>query len=174
MAKIPFTKLGLTKDSEINHVFWNDQDIEVKTYLPSIEKLELCSRIINESVDDHNFYNPGRVAIYQAIEIISAYTNIKFTDAQKEDPCKLFDLFRVSGLMTKIYNAIPEDEIQAIGSIVECTIDNIYKYKNSVLGILDTISTDYNNLDLDAQKIQKELGEGKNVEFLKDVLTKLG
>jgi hypothetical protein len=30
------------------------------------------------------------------------------------------------------------------------TIDNVYKYKNSIVRILDTISTDYSNLEFDA------------------------
>lgn len=174
MAKIGFTKLGLSKDAPINKVDWNGQVIEVKTYLPSQEKLELCSRIINNSVDNQNFYNPGRLAIFQAIEVIAAYTNINITEKQKEDPYKLFDLLHASGLATKIYNAIPENEIGAITSIVEATIHNIYEYKNSILGILDTVSTDYSNLDLDAQKIQKELADGNGIELLKDVVTKLG
>ncbi len=174
MAKVPFTKLGLTKDSYINHISWNDQDIEVKTYLPSIEKLELCSRIINESVDDQNFYNPGRVAIYQAIEMILAYTNINVTEKQKEDPCKLFDLLHSSGLAEQIYMKIPENELGAIQSIVEATIHNIYEYKNSALGILQAMSDDYDSLNLDATNIQEKLANKENVEFLQQVITKLG
>lgn len=174
MAKVGLTKLGLTKETPIKHINWNDQDIEIKTYLPSNDKLELCSKIINESVDDQNFYNPGRVAIFQAIEIIIAYTNVNVTDKQKEDPCKLFDLFTASGFLSAVYNQIPESELGAITSIVEATIENIYKYKNSVLGILESISTDYSNLELDATNIQKALKDGDGIEFLKDVMTKLG
>ena len=33
------------------------------------------------------------------------------------------------------------------------TIKNIYKQRNSVLGILETISTDYSTLNLDASEI---------------------
>ena len=73
----------------------------------------------------------------------------------------------------QIYAAIPENELGAIQSIVEATIHNIYEYKNSVMGILENVSTDYANLNLDAQKIQQELTAGNGVEFLKDVLTKL-
>lgn len=174
MAKVGLSKLGLSVNKDVEEISWNGQIIEVKQYLPSNEKLEVCSKIINESVDDQNFYNPGRVAIFQAIETLLAYTNINVTDKQKEDPCKLFDLLHSSGLAAQIYAAIPENELGAIQSIVEATIHNIYEYKNSVLGILENVSTDYSNLDLDAQKIQQQLSEGKGIELLKDVLTKLG
>ena len=42
------------------------------------------------------------------------------------------------------------------------------------MGILEIVSQDYSNLDLDAQKIQKEIADPENMELLKNVLTKLG
>jgi hypothetical protein len=42
------------------------------------------------------------------------------------------------------------------------------------MGILDSISADYNNLNLDATEIQKKIGDPENMALLKDVLTKLG
>lgn len=174
MAKVGLTKLGLSINKEIEHFIWNDQEIEVKQYLPSNDKLELCSLVINESSDDNNFYNPGRVAIFQAIETIAAYTNINITDKQKEDPCKLFDLLHSSGLAEKVYSLIPENEIGAITSIIEATIDNIYKYKNSFLGVIQAIGDEHNALDFSAEEIQKKIANSENIEFLKEVLTKLG
>ena len=54
------------------------------------------------------------------------------------------------------------------------TIDNIYAYRNSAFGILDTISTDYKDLEFDAEKLQQEIGDPENASFLKEVITKLG
>lgn len=173
MAKIAFTKLGLSVNKEVKEIEWNGQKIEVKQYLPSNEKLELCSKIINESVDDQNFYNPGRVAIFQEVEIILAYTNINVTDKQREDICKLFDMFS-NGFVQAVYSAIPEAEIGAITAIVEATIHNIYEYKNSILGILDTLKEDHDNLELDAIKIRDALANGENIEFLQEVMNRLG
>lgn len=174
MAKVTLSKLGLTKNTEIKTFVWNGQTIEVKQYLPMNEKLELCSRIINYSVDDNDkFYNPGKVAVYQCNEIILAYTNITATEKQKEDPAKLFDLFS-NGFSESVYKYIPTNEIGVITSIVDATIESIYKYKNSFLGILEAAQTDYDSLNLEAQNIQDALTKGEGVEFLKDVMTKLG
>ena len=41
MAKVSFTKLGLKKNEEVGILHINEQDIEVKQYLPINEKLEL-------------------------------------------------------------------------------------------------------------------------------------
>jgi hypothetical protein len=48
------------------------------------------------------------------------------------------------------------------------------KYRSSALGILDTVSQDYSNLDLDAIKIQQELNDPNNMSLLRAVVDKLG
>lgn len=174
MAKISFTKLGITKNANVITIYHNEQPIEIKEYLPVEEKLNLVSDIINNSVDTNNFYNPARVHIYKIIGIIQAYTNINFTDKQKEDIYKLFDLLVGSGLAKKIILAIPDEEMNFIQEATEETIKSIYNYKNSALGIMETISQDYSNLNLDATEIQQKLADPTNMEFLKTVLTKMG
>ena len=51
---------------------------------------------------------------------------------------------------------------------------NIVAYRNSAMGIMEAISADYSNLDLNATDIQKKLNDPDNMALLKDVLTKLG
>lgn len=175
MAKVSFTKLGLTKNSNVSIVEWGDQKIEVKDYLPMSEKLELVSTIINNSIDDNGYYNPIRVYIHTIIEIILAYTNITVTEKQKEDILKLYDLFVSSGLSGKIIGeTINPYEYKQIQSWIHETINSIYNYKNSVMGILDTISEDYSELNLDAEQVQQQLSNKENFALVRDILTKLG
>lgn len=175
MAKVSFTKLGLTKNSDVSIVEWNGQQIEVKDYLPMSEKLDLVSTIINNSIDDNGYYNPMRVYIHTIIEVILAYTNISVTEKQKEDILKLYDLFVSSGLSGKIIGeTINPYEYQQLQKWIHETINSIYNYKNSVMGILDTISTDYSDLKLDAETIHEKIADPEQLGLLKDVLTKLG
>ena len=174
MAKIAFTKLGLKVDKENEIINWNDQEIEIKQYLPVNEKLELISRIINNSAEDKKFYNVGKIEIFTTLEIIFAYTNINFTDKQKEDVCKLYDLFMSSDLMDEIFAHIPESELDWISDTVKDTIESIYSYQNSVMGILDSINQDYSNLNLDATENQKKIADPENLELHKSIMTRLG
>lgn len=174
MAKVGFTKLGLKVNQDINYIEFNEQTIEVKQYLPVNDKLELISNVINASHDDNNFANPVKVSIFTTLEILYAYTNINFTDKQKEDPTKLYDMLISSGLVAAVINTIPETEYQEVLCGVSDSIDAIYTYRNSVMGILDTISADYSNLNFDATEIQKKIGDPENMALLKQVLTKLG
>lgn len=174
MAKISFTKLGLKVNQEIKTITFNEQTIEVKQYLPVNDKLELISRVINASADENNFANPVKISIFTSLEIIYAYTNINFTDKQKEDIPKLYDMLMSSGLIAEVVKAIPEAEYQEIICGISDSIEAVYNYRNSVMGILENISTDYSALDLDAAAIQKKIADPDNMAFLKDVLTKLG
>ena len=174
MAKLAFTKLGLSKNQEVKIVEFNGQDIEVKQYLPVNEKFEVISNIINRSADDNNFANPLKVEIFTTLEIISAYTNISFTEKQKEDPSKLFDLVVSSDLYEIIIHNIPSTEIKSLQDYINSTIDAVYKYRNSIMGLLENITADYRNLNLEATEIQKKLADPNNMQLLRDVLTKLG
>ena len=174
MAKVSFAKLGLIKNQEVKNVEWGEYSIEVKQYLPINEKLNLISNVINAAHDENNYSNPVKVDVYTALEIMYAYTNINFTDKQKEDVTKLYDLIVSSGLYAKILEAIPGSEHCNLLNAIKKSIDAIYAYQNSVMGILDTISTDYSNLDLDASEIQKKIGDPENMELLRNILTKLG
>ena len=174
MAKLAFTKLGLKTNNQIKTVLFNEQEIEVKQYLPINEKLEMISNVINLSADDNNFANPVKVSVFTTLEILFHYTNITFTEKQKEDPVKLYDLVISNGLMSEIIKAIPEGEYAEVLCSIEDSISAIYTYRNSVLGILETVSADYSNLAFEASEIQKSLADQDNMAFLRSIMKKLG
>lgn len=174
MAKVPFTKLGLSKNAEIKNISWNDQIIEVKQYLPVNDKLILISNVINSSADENRFMNPVKVDVCLALEILFNYTNINFTDKQKEDYAKLYDLVYSSNLMEQIINNIPDEEYDDLCSGVWRSINEVYNYKNSIHGILKSVNEDYSNLSMDAKAIHSDLADPENMKLLKDVLAKLG
>ena len=174
MAKVSLTKLGLKINQNVKNIEFNEQIIEVKQYLPINEKLELISSVINSAADENNFSNPVKENVFLTLEILYHYTNINFTDKQKEDPVKLYDLVVSSGLVNKITDLIPEEELDEVINGVAQSVKAIYAYRNSVLGILESISQDYSALNLDATEIQQKLADPDNIALLKQVLTKLG
>ena len=174
MAKIPFSKLGVKVKSDITLLVWGDYNIEVRKYLPMEEKANLITNILNASIDNNKFYNPLKVKVFLALETLYAYTNLSFTEKAKENYLKLYDSVKSSGLLDKVISSIPEDEWNGLVFAMEETISKIYEYNNSVLGLLDNISNDYSSLALEATEIQKKIAQGNGVEFLQDVMTKLG
>lgn len=174
MAKVAFTKLGLKKNEEVKVVNIGDNEIEVKQYLPVNEKLLLITRVLQQAADDNNFSNPIKLEVFTCLEIVFTYTNISFTEKQKEDLIKLYDLFESNGIFNIIIQALPKPEYEAIIDGVEKCSNAVYTYRNSVLGILDAMTTEYNNLQFDASDIQSKLADPENIQLLKGIMEKLG
>lgn len=174
MSRVPFTKLGLKKVEDTKNITICDQVIEVKQYLPISDKINIITNVIENSADDNNFANPVKVEVFANLEIMYAYTNISFTDKQKEDPTKLYDLLEENGVIAEVIATIPENEYALLLGWIDETIEAFYTYRNSVMGIMEQISADYNNLSLDVAAIQQKLADPQNLELLKSVMTKLG
>lgn len=175
MAKVPFSKLQAKVSGEVSNLSYHNlagEEIhyEVKHYLPFAEKLDLVSRIINQSIDDNGFYNPMRVKYNMVLEIVYAYTNLSFTEKMKEDSFKLYDILVSSGIFEDIINVIRESDWKEIEENVWMTIENLYKYKNSIMGVLDAISNDYSDLNFNLNEIQDKIANPEQLAFLKEIL----
>lgn len=174
MAKIAFSKLGLKVNNSEIPIYIGDQVIAVKQYLPIADKLFLIQTVIQEAHDiDNNFSNPVKTDVYQTMEIIFNYTDISFTDKQKEDIPGLYDKLVSSGTWEKIKQAIPDSEIKAIHRGVTQTIDAFYRYRNSVMGVLDNVKTDYSDLNLNLDELTEKITDPEALKFVKDFLTKV-
>lgn len=174
MAKVSFTKLKCKVETSIAYVEWEGETIEVKQYLPIQEKLALIGRVITQAHEqDENYSNPVKVDVFRELEMIFAYTNISFTDKQKEDLPKLYDMIYCSGLLKAIKDVIPDDEKNDILFGIEDSIEAVYKYQNSVLGILDTIKENYNDMDFDLTQLNEKIADPNTMGLVKDILTKL-
>ena len=174
MAKISFIKLGLTKNNEVASFDWNGQIVEVKQYLPIQEKMDLIAAVLNQCQDENNFINEAKMALFMNLEVVYRYTNINFTEKQKGDPAKLYDLLAGSGLFDDIFAVLPQREYKSIVMWLGKTAEHIYNYRNSVYGILDAISTDYKDLELNATKIAETLGDPEQLHLLRDILNNFG
>lgn len=174
MAKIAFTKLALTKNTDVASFDWNGQTIEVKQYLPIQEKMDLIAAVLNQCQDENNFINEAKISLYMHLEIVYRYTNISFTDKQKEDPAKLYDLLAGSKFFDDVFTVLPQSEYRSIATWLGQIAEHIYAYRNSIYGILDAIKTDYSTLDFDAESIRQKIADPEALTLLKDVLSKLG
>lgn len=171
MAKISFNKLGLKKQNKITTLTIGDQDIEIKQYLPIEEKLDFLTRVVNKVVEQSpNFPNSIQATTLSALEMIYTYTNIQFTEKQKEDFCKTYNLMDENGLIKKILDCIPTSERRMLQDGLNSILSELYTYRNSARGILESLSTDYNNLNLDIESLQEKIKDPESLQLLKDIL----
>lgn len=170
MAKVSFTKLGLKLNQDIKTIEWNGQNIEIKQYLPINDKLQIITNILNNAEDDSKFANPVKVLVFLHLEMLYNYTNINFTDKQKEDPSKLFDICASGGLIDTIIDAIPVEEYDFLVDSTNKIVKAIYKYHNSVLGVLEAVFNDYNETNLNISELASKLTDPEALNMLKEIL----
>ena len=171
MARIPFTKLKCKINTNEIPVQIGEETIAVKQYLPVQEKLELIGKVVMQAHEqDENYSNPVKAGVYRDLEVIFAYTNISFTDKQKEDLPKLYDMLYSSGIINEVLKNIPKNEYTEIVLGVKDSIEAIYKYQNSALGILDNIKSNYNQTEFDVEALQKALADLGNSPVVKEIL----
>lgn len=173
MAKIAFSKFGLKPNTEVKTIEWGGQNIEVLQYLPIQGKLALIGRVVsNAHEEDANYSNPVKAKVFTDLEIIFEYTNISFTEKQREDLPKLYDVLSSSGLLDAIIKSIPTEEYEMIVKGIFDSTEAIYKYQNSVLGILDALKgnlEDIENIDVDG--VKNELHAVASLPLIKDLLS---
>ena len=153
--------------------------IKVKQYLPLEEKFKIINEVAQLVIDERDFVNLLNLRVWTDLTLIRHYTDIdleeQFNSEEIEKECKeVYDLFFVNKVFDDAFNVIPASEFAQINEMIANTVHEFYKYRNSIKGILESVSADYSNLDLDATEIQKKLNDPENVGFLKEVMNKLG
>lgn len=176
MAKVSFSKLGVKPNNDVEEVKFGNTTIEIKQYLSMADKIQLIERVVNAAAPSSGdrIINWAYVNVMIDLLLVEYYSNISFTDKQKEDTYKFYDNLFGSGLGDLIIDAIPEDELNWIVENVNLIIESVFTYKTSAMGIFEGISDDYKNLDLNADDIKAKLADRNGVEFLQEVLDKMG
>lgn len=152
----------------------NEQEIEVVQYMPIQDKLAMIERILNFTIDDTGFLNPVRLEVFTVLEIISTYTNINITDKMMENAPKTYDSLMINGVIDAIIEAIPEDEYNAIFDAIEDCAEHTVNYLNSFVGMMKTVTENYNAAKMDVDQIMNDLDDSNKIGLVKDILEKLG
>lgn len=176
MAKVAFSKLSLKENKDVNTIVFNDIEIEIKKYLSIEDKLNMISAAINNAMDENGDINSVVLEAHFNLQVVFYYTNLTFTDKQKENLVKLYDLLKGSGLMDAVIDAIGFDNEEYYDSYRGCksTVNEIMTKKQSARGIMEDIVANYGNMSFDTAEMQKNLSDPNNLTLLKNIMDKLG
>lgn len=143
----------------------NGISIEILKYLPVNEKYNLINDVLLKSYEN-GIYNPIRLDMYFALNLVYKYSNISFTEKQKEDEAKIYDTLQSTGIMDKIIDAIEDDEYNNLYTLLVETEDKYHEYRKTIAGMLNDFSKQLNeNADL-----LKELTESFDPNQFQNVL----
>lgn len=134
MSKITYSSLKLKLNSEIKEIDFNGNKIEVKQFLPIQDQIDLIDITLQKSKEE-NLYNPLKVNMYFHLNLIYLYTNLSFTDKQREDEEKIYDILDSNGLIDEVVKAIPERQYVDLLNKTAEKIENELKYNTTAASI---------------------------------------
>lgn len=139
MAKVSYSNLKLKVNSSIKKI--ENTEIEVLQYLPIEDKYDLINIALQKSRTEGK-YNPLLLDTFFHLFIVYMYTNISFTDKQKENEYKIYDTLKSNGLLDTILTYIPDEEYNELYSFLIEDLEKREKYDLSISGLISTIVND--------------------------------
>ena len=137
--------------------------------------MDIAQQVIQQVIDFNNeFLNEFAFHMYMDLAIVFNYTNLSFTDKQKEDLYKLYDLLIGSGFIKELKKQVDCNQTDDLEVYTYETLNEYYKYHNSVYGIMDAMNQNYSNLNLDINELQDKISNPESLSLVKDILTKMG
>lgn len=139
--KISYANLKLKTDTTVTTFDFNGNEIEVLNYLPIEDKYDLVMITLQKAKED-GIYNPIKLDMYFNLHLVYMYTNISFTDKQKENESKLYDTLKSNGFIDALLENIKDSEYDDLMTFTEELIKLNMKYEQSILSFLKKIIND--------------------------------
>lgn len=171
---INFKDLNLeTKIETVSVKVNNATDLQVRTYLPIIEKAALLEYVVNHAIDQETGrFSPIRVELFYSLAVAHWYADIIFEDDVKA--LEAYDALETNGIFDAIAGAIPEDEVQFLTDMVDSTVKDIADFNSSLAGIIQTASRDAEGLNGTITDILEKIENKQGIENLSEIKNVVG
>lgn len=140
MAKATYASLKLKTKNELKTFKFQDNEVEILSYLPIEDKVDLIDITLQKS-KRNDMYSPILLDMYFHLHLVYLYTNLGFTEKQKENETKLYDTLKSNGFIDEMLKAIDENEYNELLRFLEEQIETEEKYKKSIEGLINQFTT---------------------------------
>ena len=137
-----FASLKLKKNNEYNVVKYQETQIHVLKYLPIEDKIDLINIALANAREVNGLYNDLKLEQFFNLYIVYYYTNLTFTEKQKEDESKLYDLMQSNGLITDIIAGMEQDQYNYLLDQLDKIKDNREQYFCSAGALMQSMIQD--------------------------------
>lgn len=139
--KVSYANMKLKVNTEVNTFEFCGQNIEVLKYLPARDKYDLLMVTLQKSIEN-GAYNEFKLNLYFELNLVYMYTNISFTEKQREDEFKLYDTLKSNGFFELFFQAIDEDEYNELFAQLNAIKDASFKNRMSAGAVISKIIDD--------------------------------
>lgn len=111
-------------------------NINVLKYVSIEEKNDIIQLALQES-DENGLFNLFKLKMFFALYTVYTYADIEFTEEEKDDPTKLYDELKSSGVLDAIFGAIEKTEYDDLVTILEKTMKVRLEHRNTIASVLN-------------------------------------
>lgn len=165
MAKVTYASLKLKTNTDVKTVDFNGKNIEVLQYLPIEDKYDLVNITLQEA-KEHGIYHPVKLDALFHLNLVYLYTNLTFTDKQKENEMELYDALQSSGLIDLVVSAIDENEYNTLIEYLEVLKEDCVEYEESLNGVFQNFITNVSEGSQQISEIMKDFDTNQFMEVL--------
>ena len=133
--KVSYANMKLKTNTSVNTFDFCEQKIEVLKYLPAQDKYDLLMITLQKSLEG-NVYNAFKLNLYFELNLVYMYTNISFTDKQREDELKLYDTLKSNGFFELFYSAMEASEYEDLFKQMTDMVEAFEKDRRTVAGVI--------------------------------------
>lgn len=160
MAKVSYANLKLKTDTSVSTFKVGDTEIEVLNYLPIEDKYDLVNITLQNSAED-GIYNPVKIDMYFHLYMFYMYTNVNFTEKQKEDEFKIYNTLVSTGVMDEFLKTIPDKEYDELITYLETLTESRNAVNLSTSALIQSMIEDLPANAEMAAKVIKEFDPEK-------------
>ena len=137
-----YSDLNLKINTETTVIKINDNtEIEVLQYLPVEDKIDLIQIALQKSLEN-GIYNEIKLDMYFNLYIVYMYSNLEFTDEEKEDEFKLYNELQSNDIIAHVIAGMDEGEYDCLLDYLKSMQENNESYKRSAAALFQTFIQD--------------------------------
>lgn len=136
-----YSELGLTRIVDKDTFIWNDKKISYIKYLPVEAKYDIVMITLQKAFEN-GIYNPIKLDMFFHLNLIYMYTDLEFTDEERENEDKLYDEMRSTGFIDEFLKVINADEYAEMQEDIENIAKLHMDYLSSAGSVIRTFIED--------------------------------
>lgn len=115
--------------------------IQVKKWIPTSDKNDLIQIALQKAEED-GIYNEVKLDCYFHLNLIYLYTNIEFSEEDRKDEMKLYDILESNGIIAEVISVIGEEEYNDLFDKLNDMKYYNNHYRNTAAAVLRNIVQD--------------------------------
>ena len=137
-----YKDLNLHTNNDMYYIEVQGKKINIKKYLPINDKKDLVEITLQKAEQADGTYNEILIDMYFNLHLVYLYTDIVFTDEDREDEMKLYDELESSGLLERILDKIPDEEYNTLMDYLKAMRKENSSYKHSAAAMVQKLIVD--------------------------------